>query len=81
METVVRVPVLRSVYTNTSVRRKVDGIFFAVRDCLVELSSFPDRENLLTRRMNVLVGIADRTRLHASMETFRDDRGGIEGWC
>src|SRR6218665_2850919 len=54
METVVRVPVLRRVYTNTSVRRNVDGIFFAVRDCLVELSSFPDRENLLTRRMNVL---------------------------
>src|SRR6218665_209164 len=55
METVVRVPILRGVYTNTSVRRKVDGIFFAVRDCLVELSSFPDRENLLTRRTNVLV--------------------------
>src|SRR6218665_3404377 len=53
METVVRVPILRGVYTNTFVRRKVDGIFFAVRDCLVELSSFPDRENLLTRRMNV----------------------------
>ena len=36
-----------------------------------QLSSFPVREKLLTRSSNVLCGVADGTRLHASMETFQ----------